>query len=117
MKTKQLELYQQDTDYILNVIKSKEAFGGFIVDTKYRNNNLRQRLKNIANKTRKLVRLGTYYQSLYYVNPYSEMCQDLSTLEYKKFCNKLNNTGKLPTEWTEEMFKTLIQKSKSTEII
>jgi len=118
MKTKQLPLWQKDTEHILNVIKSKQPFG-FTVDSNYRNHNLRQRLKNIANKTRNIVWVynNNKFSKSYFINPYPNLCQDLTTLEYKKFCNLLSKKTQNNTLWTEEMFITLIQKSKSTEII
>lgn len=106
----------KSTEEIINIVKAKEKFGGFEVSRRYRDDNLRTRLKNIANKTRKLVIRFTSSGSFYFYNPYFYLCKNLDTISYKKFCKKLVTKFPNPETWSEEIVKNILLNQKGSSM-
>jgi len=116
MNKVQNKFINKSTDEIINIVKSKEKFGGFEVGLRYRDHNLKSRLKNITNKTKKLVVSLNSGGCTYYYNPFYELCQNLDTISYKKFCRKLVTKFPNPETWSEEIVNKIISNQKGSII-
>ncbi len=103
-----MKFINKTNEEIINIVKSKEAFGGFFIDLKYRNDTLRQRLKNISNKTKKLIPVHLSSGITYYYNPFSEICLELNTLTFKKVCKRFTNKYPNTKDWTIDNLQQVI---------
>lgn len=103
-----MKFINKTNEEIINIVKSKEAFGGFFIDLKYRNHTLCQRLKNISNKTKQLIPVYLPSGVTYYYNPFYQECINLDTLSYKKLCNRY--TKKYPNckDWNLQTLQQTI---------
>lgn len=94
---------------IISLVKSKEPFGGFVVDMSYRNEKLRTTLREFTKKTKKLIFIFENYKLVYFYNPFYTMCSHLDALTYKKFCKKLMTKYPSPSLWTEDIIKNVLK--------
>jgi transcriptional regulator with PAS, ATPase and Fis domain len=103
-----MNLINKTNEEIINIVKSKEAFGCFFIDLKYRNDTLRQRLKNISNKTKKLIPVYSRSGITYYYNPFYDTCLELNTLTFKQVCKRFTNKYQNTKDWTVDNLQTII---------
>lgn len=103
-----MKFINKTNEEIINIVKSKEAFGGFFIDHKYRNHTLRQRLKNISNKTKQLIPVYLPSGVTYYYNPFYDICLELNTLTFKKVCTRFTKKYPNTKDWTVENLQKVI---------
>ena len=103
---------------IISLVKSKEPFGGFVVDMSYRNEKLRTTLREFTKKTKKLIFIFENYKLVYFYNPFYDKCKHLDTLMYKKFCKKLTDKHFSSFFWTEDIVDNILKTlEENNEII